>query len=74
MYIYLYLLIFILQPKATNHPGGISMPIGFVESKEKEEESWIDNLIRHILSCLDKNCERCAHAVENDFFGFLKAS
>ena len=50
------------------------MPIGFVESKEKEEESWIDNLIRHILSCLDKDCERCAHAVENDFFGFLKAS
>tara|TARA_Y100000741_G_scaffold205803_1_gene156561 strand:+ start:523 stop:675 length:153 start_codon:yes stop_codon:yes gene_type:complete len=50
------------------------MPIGFVESKEKEEESWIDDLIRHILTCLDKNCERCAHAVENDFIGFLKAS
>jgi len=50
------------------------MPIGFVESKEKEEESWIDNLIRHILSCLDKDCERCALAVQNDFFGFLKAS
>ena len=50
------------------------MPIGFVESKEKEEESWIDDLIRHILTCLDKNCERCADAVENDFIGFLKAS
>ena len=68
------ILIFILQHKTTNHPGGISMPIGFVESKEKEEESWIDNLIRHILSCLDKDCERCALAVQNDFFGFLKAS
>ena len=68
------MLIFILQPKITNHPGGISMPIGFVESKEKEEESWIDNLIRHILTCLDQDCERCADAVENDFIGFLKAS
>ena len=74
MYIYLYLLVFILQPKATNHPGGISMPIGFVESKEKEEESWIDDLIRHILTCLDQDCERCAHAVAIDFIGFLKAS
>ncbi len=68
------MLIFIIQPKITNHPGGISMPIGFVESKEKEEESWIDDLIRHILTCLDQDCERCAHAVENDFIGFLKAS
>ncbi len=68
------MLIFILQPKITNHPGGISMPIGFVESKENEEESWIDDLIRHILTCLDQDCERCAHAVENDFIGFLKAS
>ena len=68
------MLIFLIQPKTTNHPGGISMPIGFVESKENEEESWIDDLIRHILTCLDKNCERCAHAVENDFIGFLKAS
>jgi len=50
------------------------MPIGFIEPKEKEEESWIDHLIRHILTCQDKNCERCAHAVENDFFRFLKAS
>ena len=74
MYRYLYLLLFILQPKITNHPGGISMPIGFVESKEKEEESWIDNLIRHILTCLDQDCNRCAHAVEIDFIGFLKAS
>ena len=68
------MLIFILQPKITNHPGGISMPIGFVESKEKEEESWIDDLIRHILTCLDQDCERCAHAVAIDFIGFLKAS
>ena len=74
MYRYLYLLTFILQPKITNHPGGISMPIGFVESKEKEEESWIDDLIRHILTCLDQDCERCAHAVAIDFIGFLKAS
>ena len=68
------MLIFLIQPKTTNHPGGISMPIGFVESKEKEEESWIDDLIRHILTCLDQNCERCAHAVAIDFIGFLKAS
>ena len=74
MYRNLYLLLFILQSKATNHPGGISMPIGFVESKEKEEESWIDDLIRHILTCLDQDCERCAHAVAIDFIGFLKAS
>ena len=74
MYRYLYLLVFIIQLKATNHPGGISMPIGFVESKEKEEESWIDDLIRHILTCLDQDCERCAHAVAIDFIGFLKAS
>ncbi len=50
------------------------MPIGFVESKENEEESWIDDLIRHILTCLDQDCERCAHAVAIDFIGFLKAS
>ena len=50
------------------------MPIGFVESKEKKEESWIDNLIRHILTCSKQNCERCLRAVENDFIGFLKAS
>ena len=68
------MLIFLIQPKTTNHPGGISMPIGFVESKEKEEESWIDDLIRHILTCLDQDCERCAHAVAIDFIGFLKAS
>ena len=68
------MLIFLIQPKTTNHPGGISMPIGFVESKENEEESWIDDLIRHILSCLDQDCERCAHAVAIDFIGFLKAS
>tara|TARA_B100000579_G_scaffold230345_1_gene188733 strand:+ start:262 stop:468 length:207 start_codon:yes stop_codon:yes gene_type:complete len=68
------MLIFLIQPKTTNHPGGISMPIGFVESKENEEESWIDDLIRHILTCLDQDCERCAHAVAIDFIGFLKAS
>ena len=50
------------------------MPIGFVESKEKEEDNWIDDLIRHILTCLDHDCERCLHAVENNFLGFLKAS
>ena len=50
------------------------MPIGFVESKEKEEDNWIDNLIRHILSCSDYHCERCLDAVQNNFLGFLKAS
>jgi len=65
-------LIFILQPK-TNHPGGMSMPIGFVEIKEEDEdEIWIKDLIQHFFSCLDEYCTRCAHAVENDFLGFLK--
>ncbi len=50
------------------------MPIGFVESKEKEEDNWIDDLIQHILTCLDYDCERCLQAVQNDFLGFLKAS
>ena len=56
----------------TNHPGGISMPIGFVESEEKEDESWISELIQHIISCLDGDCGRCSHAVEMDFLGWIK--
>jgi len=50
------------------------MPIGFVESEENDEDEWINNLIRHILSCLDEECYRCEHAVINNFLGFLKAS
>ena len=72
MYTYLYLLLFILQPKITNHPGGISMPIGFVESEEKEDESWISDLIQHIISCLDEDCGRCGHAIQSDFLGWIK--
>ena len=30
------------------------MPIGFVRSEEKEE-TWIEALIKHILSCKDVN-------------------
>ena len=49
------------------------MPIGFVEIKEEDEdEIWIKDLIQHFFSCLDEYCTRCAHAVENDFLGFLK--
>tara|TARA_B100001996_G_scaffold306475_1_gene247681 strand:+ start:966 stop:1121 length:156 start_codon:yes stop_codon:yes gene_type:complete len=51
------------------------MPIGFVESKEDiGEDSWIDDLIRHILTCSKHDCERCLQAVQNNFLGFLKAS
>ena len=48
------------------------MPIGFVESEEKEDESWISDLIQHIISCLDESCDRCGHAVEMDFLGWIK--
>tara|TARA_B100001250_G_scaffold353933_1_gene327500 strand:+ start:147 stop:356 length:210 start_codon:yes stop_codon:yes gene_type:complete len=63
---------FLIQPKKTNHPGGISMPIGFVDSEEKEDESWISDLIQHIISCLDEGCSRCGYAVESDFLGWIK--
>tara|TARA_Y100000741_G_scaffold203974_1_gene155134 strand:- start:616 stop:771 length:156 start_codon:yes stop_codon:yes gene_type:complete len=48
------------------------MPIGFVESEEKEDESWISDLIQHIISCLDKDCGRCGHAIQSDFLGWIK--
>jgi len=32
--------LFLVQSQTTNHPGGISMPIGFVRSEE-EEDTWI---------------------------------
>ena len=66
------MLIFIIQPKITNHSGGISMPIGFVESEEKKEEDWVSDLIQHILSCLNEDCSRCGHALEIDFLGWIK--
>ena len=50
------------------------MPIGFVRTEENTEDNWIEELIQHILSCLDIKCIRCANAVENNFLGFLKAS
>tara|TARA_B100001996_G_scaffold304461_1_gene245388 strand:- start:1404 stop:1559 length:156 start_codon:yes stop_codon:yes gene_type:complete len=49
------------------------MPIGFVESEEKEDESWISELIQHIISCLDGDCGRCRHAVEIDFLGWIES-
>ena len=49
------------------------MPIGFVETKEKDEdEVWIKDLIQHFFSCLDEDCTRCAYAVENNFLEFIK--
>ena len=49
------------------------MPIGFIETEEIEDESWIRDLIQHILSCLVVDCDRCSSAAENNFLGFLKA-
>ena len=40
------------------------MPIGFVRSEE-EEDTWIAMLVKHILSCKDVNCFRCAEAVHH---------
>ena len=48
------------------------MPIGFIKTEEIEDESWINELIQHILSCLVIDCEKCGNAAENDFLGFLK--
>ena len=48
------------------------MPIGFIKTEEIEDESWISELIQHILSCLAIDCERCRTAAENNFLGFLK--
>jgi len=48
------------------------MPIGFIETEEIEDESWIKDLIQHILSSLVVDCERCSSAAENNFLGFLK--
>tara|TARA_B100000579_G_scaffold434088_1_gene454210 strand:+ start:829 stop:1047 length:219 start_codon:yes stop_codon:yes gene_type:complete len=57
----------------SNDIGGISMPIGFVETEEKDkDEIWIQDLIQHFFSCLDEDCTRCAYAVENNFLEFLK--
>ena len=68
------MLILITQPNQSI-AGGKSMPIGFVDSEENnDEDEWIINLIQHILSCLDEDCVRCKHAVENNFLGILKAS
>ena len=66
-------LILIIQPNQSI-AGGKSMPIGFVDSKDNGEDEWITNLIQHILSCLDEDCVRCIHAVDNNFLGILKAS
>ena len=46
--------------------------IGFIKTEEIEDESWISELIQHILSCLAIDCERCRTAAENNFLGFLK--
>ena len=72
LYLILNILLFLIQSQITNHPGGISMPIGFIKTEEIEDESWINELIQHILSCLAMDCERCRTAAENNFLGFLK--
>ncbi len=46
------------------------MPIGFVRSEEKEE-TWIEALIKHILSCKDVKCFRCAEAVHHQYWTFI---
>ena len=48
------------------------MPIGFIKTEEIEDESWISELIQHILSCLVIDCERCRNAAEKTFLSFLK--
>ena len=64
------LLLFTIQSQSTNNPGGISMPIGFARSEEKEE-TWIENLVKHILSCKDVQCARCLEAVVHQYWTYI---
>ena len=64
------LLLFTIQSQPTNNPGGISMPIGFARSEEKEE-TWIENLVKHILSCKDVQCARCLDAVVHQYWTYI---
>jgi len=64
------LLLFTIQSQLTNNPGGISMPIGFARSEEKEE-TWIENLVKHILSCKDVQCARCLDAVVHQYWTYI---
>jgi len=64
------LLLFTIQSQSTNNPGGISMPIGFARSEEKEE-TWIENLVKHILSCKDVQCARCLDAVVHQYWTYI---
>ena len=48
------------------------LPYRIIETEEIEDESWIRDLIQHILSCLVVDCDRCSSAAENNFLGFLK--
>ena len=64
------ILMFTIQSQSTNNPGGISMPIGFARSEEKEE-TWIENLVKHILSCKDVQCARCLDAVVHQYWTYI---
>ena len=64
------LLLLTIQSQSTNNPGGISMPIGFARSEEKEE-TWIENLVKHILSCKDVQCARCLEAVVHQYWTYI---
>jgi hypothetical protein len=46
------------------------MPIGFIRSEEKEE-SWLEMLVKHILSCKDVNCARCLDAVAHQYWTYI---
>ena len=61
---------YIIQSQTTNHPGGISMPIGFVRSEE-EEDTWIAMLVKHILHCKDISCARCADAALYQYWTYI---
>jgi len=46
------------------------MPIGFARSEEKEE-TWIEILVKHILSCKDVQCARCLKAVVHQYWTYI---
>ena len=65
-----FVLLYLIQSQTTNHPGGISMPIGFVRSEE-EEDTWIAMLVKHILHCKDISCARCADAALYQYWTYI---
>jgi len=46
------------------------MPIGFARSEEKKE-TWIENLVKHIISCKDVQCARCLEAVVHQYWTYI---